>query len=553
MGSRKILLISSDEVFSARISSILENQGYQMRLEKSYIDLTLPGGHDFEPELAVIELESNEGISIPEFCELIRMRYHTPVVLIYNTETIYLIEDAMKASPDCIVNKAICEEDLPVQIEFLFSKIHPDDERQKENKISSGKAVYDEIKRLEEIIYYSRDAIFLLDMDGNVLFWSKSCEKIFKISYDSALNRKIYDLIISAPYIDDFKSIFESEDIDEDNIVFNTVLELYARKKGGDLIPVEIKLASMEIEGRLYIAGYARDVTERIIAEEELTKLIEELQVSKDILENNANEMITLNSKLSESEEELTELNAAKDKFFSIIAHDLKGPFQGLMGYSDVLASDIEKLDKDDIKVLAESLNDSAQRLFKLLENLLSWSRLQRNRMELRPENIDLHEMAMIGCQLIKPAADQKNIELYNRVSEDAVAYADYQMVDTIIRNLLSNAVKFTPQNGEVVIDSENINDHIMLKVSDSGVGMNDNIKSNLFRIDKSITTPGTNNESGTGLGLILCKELIEKNHGTISVESEEGDGTTFKFTLLRSDNQFERENENNNLEYKRD
>ena len=552
MDSRKILLISSDEVFSARISSILENHGYNLRIENSYIDLTMPGEHDFAPDIAVIELESNEGISKPEFTELIRRRYHCPVIIVYNTETIYMIDDAIKSSPDCIINKTVCDEDLPVQLEFIFSKIHHSEE-DSENRITSGKAVYDEIKKLEEIIYNSRDAIFLLDMEGNVLFWSKSCEKIFKIPYDSALNRKIYDLIISAPYIDDFKSIFESEDIDKDNIVFNTVLELYARKKGGDLIPVEIKLASTEIDGGVYIAGYARDVTERIIAEEELTKLIEELQVSKDILENNANEMITLNAKLSESGEELKELNAAKDKFFSIIAHDLKGPFQGLMGYSDVLASDIEKLDRSDIKVLAENLNDSAQRLFKLLENLLSWSRLQRNRMELKPDNIDLHEMAMIGCQLIKPAADQKNITLYNRVSEDAIAYADYQMVDTIIRNLLSNAVKFTPQDGEVVIESENINDHLMIKVRDSGVGMSDDIKSKLFRIDKSITTPGTNNESGTGLGLILCKELIEKNHGTISVESEKGKGTTFKFTLLKSDNQFERENENNNLEYKRD
>lgn len=237
-------------------------------------------------------------------------------------------------------------------------------------------------------------------------------------------------------------------------------------------------------------------------------------------------------SELIQKNATLKELNASKDKFFSIISHDLKNPFNILLGFARLTEENIERYNKDDIKHRVERMRISAERLYALIENLLMWSQIQRGVMEYLPESIDLHTIAQDNVELLRPQAEQKQITLNMVIQEKMLVYADPSMVDTVIRNLTTNALKFTFPGGSITLSARQDGQHIEVSVSDTGVGIPEEGIPQLFRIDMQYTDTGTAGEKGTGLGLILCKELVEKNQGRIWVESEVGDGATFRFTL---------------------
>ena len=234
--------------------------------------------------------------------------------------------------------------------------------------------------------------------------------------------------------------------------------------------------------------------------------------------------------------EELKQLNATKDKFFSIIAHDLKNPFITLLGFSDLLISDFgEFTDEEKIYYITE-MKKSAEVSHNLLQNLLLWSRAQTGRIDFNPLKIDLNKIVSDNIELLNPTAERKQIKLTSDVQAGTLIFADEDMLNTIIRNLTTNALKFTNKNGTIEINSKEQVDHIEICISDSGVGMSDTVKSNLFRLDVSQTTFGTDNEAGTGLGLILCKEFVEKHGHKIWVESEVGKGSKFYFSLPKAE-----------------
>jgi signal transduction histidine kinase len=235
---------------------------------------------------------------------------------------------------------------------------------------------------------------------------------------------------------------------------------------------------------------------------------------------------------LCRAKEELKELNATKDKFFSILAHDLRSPFTSLLGLTDLLFRDIERYSKDEVVRFVGSMRNSAKRLFTLLENLLAWSRLQRGLMEHHPEYISLYQIAGYAMSLFQSGAEHKQIVLNNLIPEDMEAYGDSNMIETVFRNLVSNALKFTESGGAIEMSSTQNEHTVEVAVSDTGVGMSAAALSSLFRIDVKYSNVGTAGEKGTGLGLILCKELIELHRGRIWVDSEEGKGSTFRFTL---------------------
>ncbi len=237
---------------------------------------------------------------------------------------------------------------------------------------------------------------------------------------------------------------------------------------------------------------------------------------------------------LREKNDQLHELNASKDKFFSIIAHDLRAPFNTLLGFANLLLERIETSSRDELKRHVETLLMSAQRLFALLENLLTWSRVQRGLIQYEPQPLDLRYLAASALDALHSTADQKQIALKNEVTERLWVEADYYMTTTVMRNLLSNALKFTPSGGEVVMAAREREREIEVSVSDTGVGMKPEALAMLFRIDAHHTTTGTAGEHGSGLGLILCHDLVKKNGGTIRGESAVGSGTIFRFTLPR-------------------
>jgi len=242
--------------------------------------------------------------------------------------------------------------------------------------------------------------------------------------------------------------------------------------------------------------------------------------------------------KLEEQYHSLNELNATKDKFFSIIAHDLKNPLGAFKHSTEILYKEFDYLESDEIRLYIEELFKSSNQVLELLENLLTWSRSQRGKIPYSPVEVPLNFIINNNFDLSKMNADKKQIQLVNGLNEEVFVYADINMISTILRNLISNAIKFTREKGIIKVYGQKYDDgYFQVTVEDNGVGISPENIDKLFRIDSHYTTVGTTNEQGTGLGLIICKEFIEKHNGKIWVESQLGIGTKFHFTLPYSKN----------------
>lgn len=241
---------------------------------------------------------------------------------------------------------------------------------------------------------------------------------------------------------------------------------------------------------------------------------------------------------ISEQNKQLEALNTTKDKFFSIIAHDLRNPFGVILSTTEFLSNPNYELTKEEILDFTHDINTTARNLFNLLENLLTWARTQKGTIEYNPEFVNISDLCNEVRALLSSQAENKSINLSCEMPDNTISFADKNMTMTVVRNLTSNSLKFTQQEGKVTIkvcDSDK--NFIKICVQDTGTGMNEKTLSKLFKIDEHVTTPGTADEKGTGLGLILCKEFVEKQGGIIGVESVLGEGSTFWFTLPKKGN----------------
>ena len=258
--------------------------------------------------------------------------------------------------------------------------------------------------------------------------------------------------------------------------------------------------------GHSYSIGIDRDITERKLAEEEINNAYKELE----------------------------RLSTEKDKLFSIIAHDLRSPFHGLLGLTEILATNCNEMSSEEISKFSSKLHDSVINLYALLGNLLEWGQLQKGTIGFMPETLYLYGIFSKSIDSIIQRAFQKGITIFNEIPETLKIYADEKMISSVLRNLLFNAIKFTRNGGKVIGKARKTYDGLVeISVTDTGVGiLRDNI-GKLFKLGEKVSSLGTDNEPSTGLGLVLCKEFIEKNGGKIWVESEEGVGSTFYFTLL--------------------
>jgi two-component system sensor histidine kinase/response regulator len=235
---------------------------------------------------------------------------------------------------------------------------------------------------------------------------------------------------------------------------------------------------------------------------------------------------------IARQKKDLEIANAAKDKFFSIIAHDLGNLFNGLLSFSDILTNKTIALSEAEKEEFLGIIQESSQQGFALLRNLLEWSRMQTGRIHFRPEYQNLKGVVDANIVLLRGNVKAKNITMLSDISPDLDVFADPNMLNTVIRNILSNAVKFTTEDGKITVSAEKNGKFARISMADTGVGIDASELSKLFKIDVNYTTIGTNKEKGTGLGLILCKEFIVKNGGEIWVDSELGKGSTFYFTL---------------------
>ena len=235
---------------------------------------------------------------------------------------------------------------------------------------------------------------------------------------------------------------------------------------------------------------------------------------------------------LNEANAQLEKLNIDKDRFISILGHDLKNLFNNLLGFSELLTEDIRNLNTNEIEDIAKNINITAKITNKLLEDILLWVRTQQGKIPFKPQILNFRDICNNILEVLKPNADAKKIKINYSSTDDLNVFADDDMLKTVLRNLVSNAIKYTNKNGEVNINAEENFGNIIISVSDNGIGIANDELTKLFNISEVITTKGTANERGTGLGLLICKDFVVKHGGKIWVESEVGKGSDFKFTL---------------------
>jgi PAS domain S-box-containing protein len=317
--------------------------------------------------------------------------------------------------------------------------------------------------------------------------------------------------------------------------------------KNGNLVSMNFSFAPVKSNDTITgFVGVGRNISERkryekelqstrnnleILVKErttELSKVNDELQ--KDIASRKETE-----EKLLELNKQLHDLNAGKDKFFSIVAHDLKAPFQGLLGYSNILLEDFDNLSREELKEFIRNINDISKNVFGLVENLLSWARVQLGKIDFQPITLNLKEIVTNIVNILNHNAMRKGIKIKTLIDRDIEIKADEKMLNSILSNLIANAIKFTHKNGEVTVSAINNTNHVEISIKDNGIGINKENQKMLFRIDSSFKREGTAKEESTGLGLILCKELVEKHGGKIWINSEFEKGSTFSFTIPKA------------------
>ncbi len=363
-------------------------------------------------------------------------------------------------------------------------------------------------------------AEFISDSTCKIISANLAGLKLLGYSEQELLNKSLQDFVVETNTEQPFRS-------EGGNTLYRTEC-IFLRKDQTRLL-AEITKQFLE-DGE--ILEIVKDISEVKATLQRNEDLIEELKYERDLMEEQSAELVNLSSQLEESERIQKELNAEKDKFFSIIAHDLKSPFAGIMGYSTLLVEEFELLSKQEMKEFITSLDTLSKNTFKLIENLLDWSRLQTGKMKCNPVKTQLYESILYAASLVSANAERKEIKIHNEVLEDPFVNADERMLNSILENLLSNAIKFTPRGGEITISSKQVNVFHEIAIKDTGVGMSPEVLEKIFRIDANYTTLGTEHEKGTGLGVILCKEMIERQGGTIKVESELKIGTKFSFIL---------------------
>lgn len=263
--------------------------------------------------------------------------------------------------------------------------------------------------------------------------------------------------------------------------------------------------------------------------EQDLSIRLEQLNILNENLMEEIRMRKEAEEKLIKYTEELKNINAAKDRFYSVISHDLKNPFQGLLSYADLLYEEFDSLPDNTKKEIVKGIRIQSKKIYELLINLLEWTKLQSDKIIIEPKKINLRDKVNEILNLHGASATIKNIKLKNEIDSNAIIFVDEYILNTVLNNLISNAIKFTQEGGTVTINSLFSSDGVEITVQDTGIGISSDDIQKLFNPDTHFSTKGTYSESGSGLGLLLCKEMIEKHGGNISVESKLNEGSIFK------------------------
>ncbi|MDA3890043.1 MAG: HAMP domain-containing sensor histidine kinase [Salinivirgaceae bacterium] len=355
-------------------------------------------------------------------------------------------------------------------------------------------------------------SIALFSTNKELIFANKAMSSLFTgEAWQNLLNPTFDKLLL----LDNSNSlIFEGYLTLGDYSSINTSIDAQIFRKNGKVLIVGGVIASQLIDQNKIVHKLNRD----------LGNMQRELVKEKHVLESTLQQLNLAN-------EELEKLNTGKDRFISILAHDLKNPFTSILGFLEILRKKVHSYDANKIDMQLSIIHNAAISTFNLLEDILLWVNAESGKLTFSPQKVNIKDVCIDVELEMKLSANNKEIALNNTV-EDVFVHADMNMISLIFRNLISNALKFTRKGGQINISAIQADSEVVITVSDNGIGMRHEVLSKLFDISHKVTTKGTENEHGTGLGLLLCKEFVEAHGGRIWVESEFGKGSDFRFTI---------------------
>ena len=489
MSEEKIVIVVDDPAISKNLETRLVNSGYSVsRLPNDSVK-AIPFIENTYPSLAVISVNLESEYSGLELAKNIKNKFGIPIVIICSANNPEAYNKAKKINPVAYFT-------YPFEIENVFSTI--------ELGIANHKlqeAISDAHRKYEMAIKAGKAGVYEIDPDN------------FEIEGDETL-AEVFGFKLQDVKEKGWSSLMPVEDYNKKREVLASLLQGKIKsyslehrviKNDGTVVWAESSGSLVKTsKGKIKIVGTLTDITERKLAEYKLKKYYEELE----------------------------SLNSSKDKFFSIISHDLRNPFNSLLGFSELLANNIEDLTEQEIKDSAKTLNRTAHNLFNLLTNLLEWSKLQNGTFKIEKTEIILSEVINYTLDSFSESIRAKDIAIMRETESELKVLADRNMIDSAVRNLISNAIKFSNTGGIITIGCVANGKVAELFVTDSGVGIPEEDQERIFKIEKQFSTEGTNNEKGTGFGLLLCKEMVEKNGGSIRFKSKKDEGSTFTISL---------------------
>ncbi len=382
------------------------------------------------------------------------------------------------------------------------------------------------------------------EIDNSIIhalqFISEFTEQKFTALFNYFPNSKLFSLkqkYVNPDIVFDIENIEINENTEEilSPLLLDKPVTYFTADKSvkilNDLIDEEIKsiiLIPIKIDGKLWGIIAAGSSEKHISYNDELINIF---TLTGEMLANAVKRKIN-EERLVFYSKELEEINRSKDRFYSMVSHDLKSPFQGLLGLASFIISEADSLSKDEIKEFVGNIESSAKNLYGLLENLLNWTRFELGRIQFTPESFYLYDLLEEVENILLGIAKKKGIEIKLDVDKDFTMIADRKMMYSILSNLITNGIKFTRTNGYVSVAAKKTTSNVILTVTDNGIGMTKEQIDNLFDITNINSTPGTNNEKGTGLGLLLCGEMVEKHNGKIEITSSIGKGTCFIISI---------------------
>lgn len=503
MDGKTILIVEDDLDLSELLNERISDLGYNLIFVHTATD-AISFFSKTKPNLMLLDLSLPDLNGKDLICELIKLNYSLPpfIVATGKGDERIAVEMMKLGAKDYLIK----DRNFLDLVSIVVSRVIKEADNEAKLKMTEL-ALIESNQFNKQIIASASEGIVVYDRDFNYQVWNPFMETLTGVKASEVLDKYPFDIfpkLKEADLISDLEKAIRGETLPEKDMSFN----FPDSGKSGWAAYTTAPLfdSSGNVTG---VINTIRDISRRKEAEK----------------------LINLKN------EELIKLNVEKDKFFSIIAHDLRSPFNAFLGFTTMMVEDLPSLKQNEIQEIAIEMRKSAFNLFGLLENLLEWSRIRGGTTGFEPRKFKLTSMSVENQYSLFETARSKNIEIVVNIPENTIIYADENMIGSTIRNLISNALKFTKTGGRVSLDAtDSDNGFVEISVRDNGIGMNNDLLRDLFRIDVQTKRKGTSGEPSAGLGLLLCKEFVEKMGGEINVESEEGQGSTFRFTVPKEE-----------------